>query len=235
MARGAGATGAGRGGRGGRGGGVRAETRTCHYCLQVGHLQADCHLRQLVETCRANGTLGIGFVPPPRRRAPRRRPAAATNMAPAASDVAPGASNVAAPAVPDPAPAPPTTNTPPAPAASGATNASSGSAAASSAAAGPSSAAAPLSASRPARAQFLTEPVRAPSRRHQFCYHTISRFVWALYVAHTWSMKDNRPSSDRLRSACGSHMVHGGWLFFVGSSVFCVQLTYDPPGYRHTE
>ncbi|KAJ6156294.1 hypothetical protein N7497_005179 [Penicillium chrysogenum] len=47
----AGAAGAGRGGRGGRS--VREETRTCWYCFQVGHLKADCHVRQLIQRHRA--------------------------------------------------------------------------------------------------------------------------------------------------------------------------------------
>ncbi|KAJ5858751.1 hypothetical protein N7534_004028 [Penicillium rubens] len=39
--------GAGRGGRS-----VREETRTCWYCFQAGHLKANCHIWQLVQSCQ---------------------------------------------------------------------------------------------------------------------------------------------------------------------------------------
>ncbi|KAJ6191240.1 hypothetical protein N7519_001261 [Penicillium mononematosum] len=74
----AGAAGAGRGGRGGRGGrSVRGETRTCWFCKQVGHLQGDCHVRQLIQ-CRRTC-----FNTPSHRRLPGHRAAARADARPA--------------------------------------------------------------------------------------------------------------------------------------------------------
>ncbi|KAJ5245334.1 hypothetical protein N7489_005430, partial [Penicillium chrysogenum] len=66
----AGAAGAGRGGRGGRS--IRDETRTCWYCFQVGHLKADCHMRQLIQRHRA---IMLQHPIPPPLWPPRCRPA----------------------------------------------------------------------------------------------------------------------------------------------------------------
>ncbi|KAJ5274575.1 hypothetical protein N7505_003120 [Penicillium chrysogenum] len=79
--------GAGRGGRS-----VREETRTCWYCFQAGHLKANCHIWQLVQSCQTN--LAANRMNPSCRQHPRRfrappRPgassipsaSAATNMA----------------------------------------------------------------------------------------------------------------------------------------------------------
>ncbi|KAJ5036083.1 hypothetical protein NUH16_003951 [Penicillium rubens] len=57
--------GAGRGGRS-----VREETRTCWYCFQAGHLKANCHIWQLVQSCQTN--LAANGMSPSYRQHPRR-------------------------------------------------------------------------------------------------------------------------------------------------------------------